>query len=231
MQTYVRSVSWAFIKNGINIYVSENCSTSFNAVGLRCERCYHPWYDQMDECFLCRELRYHVAICPLCRREFSDTGRKTCNQCREEPKLKNLCINHNCPTVTNETPFQTPHRGTRHENEVHNIKEMADYHVEGVFGIKTSFSLALIHCTHCGNTSNNYKSVKVFPYLQNDVNLTEFISNNKIKPGNMIFFIQEINGERQYGFSIYDGIIPIPEFRYIGEQGISEIIQHIFWEN
>ena len=232
MQVQVKSILWAFIKNEINIYTSDNSSASFNAVVLRCTNCHKRWYDQMDECFLCGELKYNIKICITCGREYSiTTGNVVCNVCPDKNKLKKLCINKNCPTRTNENIFQQPWQGTRHEKIVNNIKDMADFHKEGVFGIKTSFSLALIHCTHCGHTSNNYKSIRIFPCLENENDLTEFITNNKIKPGDMIFFIQEIDDQRKYGFSIYDGTIPIPEFSYIGEQGISEIIQHIFWEN
>lgn len=228
MQTSVKSVYWAFIQNGINIYISDSSTISFNAVLLKCAKCNYPWNDQMDECYVCGELKYQVRICPSCRLEFAPEGNVICNVCNKSPILKYLCINQDCPTITNQTPFQTPHQGTRHEGQVTNIKELADFHKEGVFGKTASLSLALMHCTNCGNTSNNYKSIKVFPCLQNGISLSNFVTTNAVRPGDMIFFIQKTNSIRQYDFCIYDGTVTTPTFQYIGVQGISEIIQQVF---
>ena len=226
MQTKSKSLAYAFIQNGISVYKTED-GISFNAVLLKCTNCNRPWYDSLDECYFCGELRYYVYICPNCGREFSPQGNQRCNICDQD--VKELCINTNCPTRTNVVPFNIPTTTDKHDGNYTNLKEMADFHKLGVFGKATSFSLSLIYCTNCGNTSNNYKIIKVFPYYDNNIPIQNFIIDNEVEQGDMILFKRRQNNQRQYDYVIYDGNIPNPNYNnYANEMGIRQIIERVF---
>jgi rubredoxin len=198
---------------------------------LRCTRCNGPWYESIDECYFCGELRYYVYTCPNCGLEFSPQGNQQCTACPDQD-LKELCINRNCPTRTNVDIFRTPTTTDNHDGIYNNLREMANLHQQGVFGKDTSFSLSLTYCTNCGNTSNNYEIIKVFPYYDHNISIQDFIADNGIQQDDMILFKRKQNDQRHYDFVIYNGNIPNPNYNnFVNEDGIAEIIERVFMYN
>ena len=72
--------------------------------------------------------------------------------------------------------------------------------------------MSLTYCTNCGNTSNNYEIIKVFPYYDHNISIQDFIVDNGIQQDDMILFKRKQNDQRHYDFVIYNGNIPNPNY-------------------
>jgi len=139
-----KSISYALIANGVNIYEMEERQDIIYAVRLVCKNCNKPWYMNLTECFLCGAINPYLYRCDDCGTFVSITNASGhCNSCHGT-NLHLVCPNPDC--ISNTDPDV--------KKEI-NAKG-------GVFDRDSGFLISQLCCIYCGNNEHIYKHRKIF---------------------------------------------------------------------
>lgn len=137
-----KSIAYAFIANGIQIYLGENY---FLASRLVCLKCGEYWYMNLTECFLCGAKNPHLFQCISCGSFQSITkSNQKCNNCDSSDDLFMVCPNPECISNNND-----------------NIKEKANTY-GGALNKDSGLSISQQYCLNCGSKYHWYKSYKIY---------------------------------------------------------------------
>lgn len=211
MNRDLKSISYAFILNSFNVYVSET-EKCFIVEMLRCKKCSSYWPTALDQCYLCGEIKYYIYTCYKCGEMYSITGSKQkCKKCNEST-LSMACINEECPSNTVET-IKNAFKRTR-----------------GVFNKKSSWKISLSHCKICGNRSNGYYFHRVFVFnsqLEND-DIKKYLTNNRLQQGDILIYKTKKQNTIFYDFlKINDGTEPLTFKPLFKENNLTKIIKNL----
>ena len=204
----IRSVAYAFIANDINVYLPDNEQECFIIEYLSCKKCHVKWHTSLLECYFCGEINYYLYKCNTCNKKYSITS--TSKKCCGETLVK-ACINEDCASNTKSYIIPIANKE------------------KGVFDLKSSFNLSLMHCVKCAATENYYQSFKVFVF--NDKIETNFGTYyNRIKNDlseNDIVIFKKHNTKLLYDFIEYKSTttIKLPsKYRFVS---ITDLIANI----
>ena len=189
-----RSIVYALIANGVQIYFSDD--DYFIASKLICVECGYPWYMNLTECFLCGEINKFLYRCSDCFTFQSITkSNMKCKECGSS-NLYMMCSNPDCLS-----------------NKDIEIKNRV-YKLGGVFDKNSGLLIAQQYCINCGSNFHEYKNYKIVIRIVNDeefdydsLNINEdMVSDNsyliiKYKPNELIlkyesFPIKDILGKK-----------------------------------
>lgn len=207
----LKSISYAFIVNDINIYLPDNEDECFIAEKLLCTECNSPWHTSLLECYFCGELNYYLYLCTVCGKKYSITNSNVKCSCGDSnSKLIKACVNEKCPTNKNKI-----------------IKNLAKEE-KGVFNLNSTLNLSLTYCVKCGSTTNHYATFKIFVFNKRfNESFDIYLSDHSVVEGDVILFKNEIDGKIMYDYSIYDPKINFePSFKY---DKIKQIIDELFF--
>lgn len=184
----LKSISYAFVANDINIYIPDNEDDCFIAEKLVCTKCNSPWHTSLLECYFCGELNYYLYRCTACGKKYSITNSNVkCSCGNSDSKLIKACVNEECPTNTNEI-----------------IRNLA-LKEGGVFNLSSTFNLSLNYCVKCGSVSNYYKTFRTFVFNKQKYScINHFLEDHDAKKGNLLLFKDYVGGNLKYGYSIYE---------------------------
>lgn len=142
MEINNKSIAYAFIANGVQIFLNDK--DYFIASKLVCSDCGDSWYMNLTECFLCGSKNPFLFKCSSCSSFQSITKSSgKCNSCHSED-LFMMCPNENC--ISNK------------DNEIN--KEANGF--GGVFNRDSGLLIAQQYCLNCGSQKHQYKDYKVF---------------------------------------------------------------------
>jgi len=142
MEINNKSIAYAFIANGVQIFLNDE--DYFIASKLVCSDCGDSWYMNLTECFLCGAKNPFLFRCSSCGSFQSITKSSgKCNSCHSE-NLFIMCPNENCIS-----------------NKDSNINKEANS-FGGVFNKNSGLLIAQQYCLNCGSQKHQYKSYKVF---------------------------------------------------------------------
>jgi len=144
MENELKSIAYACISKGIQIYIPED-ERCILGCRLVCNECNEPWYMNLTECFICGAINPFLYRCDSCGAYISITNAgKKCNKCGKEGTLHLECPNPNCLTNT--------------DSELHkNINKKG-----GVFNKNSGFLISLQYCLKCGGQLHNYQIRKLY---------------------------------------------------------------------
>lgn len=141
-ETDEKSISYAFIANGVQIYTSNK--GYFLVSKLVCSDCGESWYMNLTECFLCGAINPYLYTCASCGAFQSITKSSgSCSKCGSS-KLYMSCPNPNCVSNKNETILAESNR------------------LGGVFNKDSGFLIAQQQCLNCGSKHHEYKNYKIY---------------------------------------------------------------------
>lgn len=145
MNTENKSIAYAFIANGVQIYLSDY--EYFLASRLCCLDCGDAWYMNLTECFLCGAINPFLYTCSNCKNLIPITNstkicsNSSCNS--ENSKLLSSCPNSICIS-----------------NTEHAIKAIIDRR-GGVFNKDSGMLISQQYCLNCGSNQHIYKTYKI----------------------------------------------------------------------
>lgn len=143
MENFLRITSKSFFYNLIahdyHVYNGDSYN-SFVVTKLICSKCQLVWKTSLQECFFCGTESYHVYTCTNCNKRISITRASTnvCDGCGEKNTFKQLCINNECISNTNQALRRKVHSG------------------KGIFDGNGGFSIRKMSCKQCGSRHNEY---------------------------------------------------------------------------
>jgi len=143
MRNDVKSIAYAFISEGVQIYLAEQ-SDNFLISKLVCLECGWSWYMNLTECFICGSVNSFLYQCLNCGNFQSITNSTgTCNTCQSNNLLM-ICANKNCLSNTDSGVF----------NE---IKKFG-----GVFNKNSGFLISQQYCLNCGSQCHQYLTYRIY---------------------------------------------------------------------
>lgn len=144
MNRYVKSIAYAFIANGVQVYFSDSDSDSdFIVTKLLCSDCGESWYMNLTECFICGSINTFLYKCQECGAFQSITKSvHKCNICGST-KLSMACANDECLSNTDKKLSA----------------EINDY--GGVFNKNSGFLISQQYCLNCGSQIHEYRSYRI----------------------------------------------------------------------
>jgi len=138
-----KSIAYAFIANGVQIYLNEE-EDFFVISKLVCQDCNNSWYMNLTECFLCGAVNSFLYKCSSCGEFQSITkSNNKCSNCNSTD-LYMVCPNKNCISNTNKEVF----------------KEANDY--GGVFNKNSGLLISQQYCLNCGSKYHKYKNYEIY---------------------------------------------------------------------
>lgn len=141
MKTDLKSIAYAFIANGIQIFFTDY--DYFIANKLCCLNCGESWFMNLTECFLCGTLNSFLFNCLDCDNLISITNSSgQCNKCNSK-NIVLACQNKNCFSNTN-----------------HKLKSFINSR-GGVFNKDSGMLISQQYCLNCGNDLHKYKTYKI----------------------------------------------------------------------
>ncbi|MGC8483872.1 MAG: hypothetical protein ACP5OE_09555 [Thermodesulfobium sp.] len=153
MNNELKSISYAFISNGVQIYL-EDGSDSFLISQLVCNDCGWPWYMNLTECFICGSINSFIYRCTKCGNFQSITNSTgICSFCGSDSLIME-CLNEHCLSNTDKEIF----------------KEIAEY--GGVFNRQSGFSISQQYCLNCGSQLHHYLTYKIYVKVIQDDSIT-----------------------------------------------------------
>jgi len=141
MNNETKSIAYAFVANGIQIYFGEE-DDQFIISRLVCADCGGPWYMNLTECFLCGAINEFLYKCSDCGNFVSITNSSRSCSCGSD-KLYLVCPNKDC--ISNK------------DEEL--LKEINKY--GGVFNKKSGFLISQQYCLYCGSQYHVYKTYRI----------------------------------------------------------------------
>jgi len=142
MKIDLKSIGYAFIANGVQVYFSEY--DHFLVSKLICLDCGDSWYMNLTECFICGAINPFLFQCKSCGSFESITkSSKKCSKCTSDG-LFMVCANPDC--LSNKDP------------EIN--KEANGY--GGVFNKDSGLLIAQQYCLNCGSKHHIYKTYEIF---------------------------------------------------------------------
>jgi len=148
-----KSIAYAFIANGVQIFLDEN-KDSFTALKLVCEDCGESWYMNLRECFLCGAINSFLFRCSECSTFQSITkSNGSCSKCGSD-NLYMACPNEACLSNTDEK-----------------IREQANG-FGGVFNNESGLLIAQQYCLKCGSNLHRYATYEIYVRKVNKNTLT-----------------------------------------------------------
>jgi len=141
MNNESKSIAYAFIARGVQIYLNER--GYFLISKLVCSNCGNSWYMNLTECFLCGAINPFLFKCADCGSFQSIT--KSSGRCSEcgSSQLYMMCPNPDCISNTDEE-----------------IRREANS-FGGCFNKKSGLLIAQQYCLNCGSQYHKYKSFKI----------------------------------------------------------------------
>ena len=141
MNNQDKSIAYAFIANGVQIYLNEG--DYFLISKLICSNCGDSWYMNLTECFLCGTINPFLFRCEDCGSFQSITKSSgKCNNCGSS-KLYMMCPNPNCIS-----------------NKDEEVKKEAN-ELGGCFNKNSGLLIAQQYCLTCGSQYHRYKNYKI----------------------------------------------------------------------
>jgi len=138
-----KSIAYAFIANGVQIYLSDSLNY-FTISKLICNNCGHSWYMNLTECFLCGALNPFLYRCGECGSFQSITKSSgKCSKCNSI-KLVTACPNPDCLSNKNERVFEEANK------------------FGGVFNKDSGLLISQQYCIKCGNDTHRYQNYKIY---------------------------------------------------------------------
>ena len=136
-----KSIAYAFIANGVQIYLNDE--DHFLVSKLICVDCGNSWYTNLTECFLCGAINPFLYRCSSCGKFQSITkSGDECSNCRLKD-LKMVCPNPDCLSNTNK-----------------DISKEANKY-GGIFNKESGLSIAQQFCLSCGSKHHTYKNYEI----------------------------------------------------------------------
>lgn len=186
-----KSIAYAFIANGVQIYLNEE--EHFIVSKLICFKCGDPWYMNLTECFLCGAINPFLYRCSDCGafQSITKSGNE-CSQCRSE-ELYMVCPNQDCISNKNTAIFS----------------EANDY--GGVFNKESGLLISQQYCLTCGSKYHTYKNYDIYVRTSNIEELD--FKELKINPDNisdkayLIIKYKPNNATLKYGLYKIEDII------------------------
>lgn len=158
-----KSIAYAFIANGVQIYLNEE--EHFIISKLVCLECGDSWYMNLTECFLCGAINPFLYRCSYCNAFQSITKSSgECSRCRST-ELNMVCPNPDCISNKNKTIFS----------------EANGY--GGVFNKNSGLLIAQQYCLTCGSKYHTYKNYDIYVIKSNKEELD--FKELKINPDNI----------------------------------------------
>ena len=139
-----KSIAYAFIANGVQIYLNEE--DHFLVSKLICVDCGDSWYMNLTECFLCGAINPFLYRCSECNKfqSITKSGDKCSNsECGSE-ELYMVCPNPECLSNTNANIFKVANA------------------FGGVFNKESGFLIAQQFCLSCGSKHHTYKNYEIY---------------------------------------------------------------------
>lgn len=194
MNLTYKSIAYAFIANGIQVYFTDNSGYDFLAVRLECMDCGKPWYVNLTECFLCGAINQYIYECPNCHKFFSITGSvKRCSYCNE--KLKQTCFNKECLSNKNSELYKY----------INNFG--------GVFSKDSGLQISQCFCLKCGSPYHIYNTKRIYvenienKYENDVINLKCLQSGNNLLKNSYIILRMKKNNIILYKTIISDKLL------------------------
>lgn len=209
MDIDLKSISYAFIANDIDVYEPDGKENCFIASLLVCKNCGVAWHPGYQQCYFCGEYNYYLYTCTGCGKMFSITKSKPKCDCNlENAELIKACMNKQCLSNTDRDIFKlTINNG-------------------GVFSRKSSFTLSQTHCSNCGNISNEYKSHFIYVMNMNiEDDKTNFKFRNNTENGSIIIYKKKKGNKILYDYEIVGKNVNNLEFKY---EEFSKIVEELF---
>lgn len=176
MNSETKSIAYALISNGLQIYLPED-ENSILVSKLICQNCGEPWYMNLTECFLCGAINPFLYKCNVCNNYVSITNAgKKCNKCGKEDTLHLECPNPNC--LSNKDSL---------------VKEKIN-DFGGCFNKNSGFLTSMNYCLKCGSSYHKYETVRLFICNSNEIKEFKHIYEKKISPRSKIL-LKFKNGE------------------------------------
>ena len=178
-----KSIAYAFISEGVQIYLNEKIDY-FLISKLICSDCGFPWYMNLTECFLCGVLNSFLYRCETCKKFESITkSNKMCNDCKSE-KLFMSCPNKDCISNKNEVLFEEANK------------------LGGTFDKNSGFLTSQHYCNNCGGNYHEYKNYKVYvrKNKKDKLNFKDLNINKDEIYGNTLLVLKNISNDNlMYG--------------------------------
>jgi len=174
----VKSIAIAFLSQDINVYFPQDEQyNNFLIERLVCKECGEYWYNELKECYFCGELYYFLYKTKE-NQYISITNNETTDKTKD-------CLNKFCISNTN-----------------YSIKELVNKQ-KGVFISDSPYSLSLNHCIKCGANKNKYITARIFVFdSSSNSDIDTFISNNRIRNGDVIIIKSRHNNTILYNYLI-----------------------------
>jgi len=207
-----KSIAYAFIANGVQIYLNDE-EDFFIISKLICNECGNSWYMNLTECFLCGSKNSFLYRCSKCGKFQSITkSNNKCNNCGSN-ELFMVCPNPNC--VSNK------------DSQI--LQEANNY--GGVLNKNSGLIIAQHYCLNCGSNFHRYKNYKIYvrkiekenvPFNElkidtNKISESSFLIIKWIKKGTIkygLYKIQEVVGKTLTPKEIYENFSDMVSFLY-----------------
>ena len=148
---------FAFRAKEIDIFTHLDKEEHFLVSRLVCADCSAFWETSLQECFLCKEIRYYTLFCRECKNHNKTTYFTTltttatkCPTCNAKNSFFPDCVNPNCVSNTDEK-LKKIIAGTI-------SKGNTGKHKPGVFGEHSGWNTTNSYCLKCGSERSNYKT-------------------------------------------------------------------------
>lgn len=141
MNRELKSIQYAFIANGFQIFNSDEDDNCFIVSRLICWDCQEPWYTNLTECFICGTINPYLYRCTSCGKYQSIT--KSTSTCDCGNKLYMMCPNEDC--ISN-----------KNQNLQKEINALG-----GVFNKNSGMQISQQYCIKCGGHLHYYRTYKI----------------------------------------------------------------------
>ena len=185
MNNKTKSIAYAFVANGVQIYLGEE-EDQFITSKLICFDCGGSWYMNLTECFLCGSINKFLYRCSKCGEFVSITNSsRACSNCGSED-LYMACPNVDC--ISNK------------DDEL--SKEINQY--GGVFDKESGFLISQQYCLYCGSQSHVYwnYTIKVITVTSDELSATETRLNALVGESNSYVVIRRKRDKKMY-YGVY----------------------------
>ncbi len=212
MNRELKSMSYAFIANNIDVYVQDSEKQNhFIATALVCSNCCAFWHTPLLECYFCGEINYYFYTCSACGKRYSITNSSVKCTCKlPNSQLVKICANEDCIS-----------------NADVDVKALT-MHEGGVFELKSTFNISQMCCVKCGHRSNTYKFFRVFIVTDNNLGLNNFIIENGVEKSDLLIFKSRINQQFLYDYLIVTDVHTLKQFSPNFTHKLSDIIEKVF---
>jgi DNA-directed RNA polymerase subunit RPC12/RpoP len=151
MNNDTKSVAYAFISNGVQIYMNDDEVIMISK--LVCSECGDFWYMNLTECFLCGAINSFLFKCADCGSFQSITKSSSrCSECGGK-NIFMSCANPDCVSNTDENI----------------LKEANSF--GGSLNKNSGLIISQQYCLKCGSQNHEYKNFKLLVRTVDSVNL------------------------------------------------------------